>query len=204
MLRPSGCHDTERTGPPCVSMQHTGSAGWALRSRLARAASSAEDGAAAVAGSSPVNCSGYSAGSEGCSPTLAGMAAGATRPAASAARSAATDSRRMTGAPHRTQTSVASALSAPHSTHLILHRPARLPIVAAADPDASDHGSLWRLSADFRKRKWHGRAAQAADGVRAAVAVAPRPGACAAGAASATAAIGGIPASSSQAATAAL
>jgi hypothetical protein len=133
-------------------MQHTGSAGWALRSRLARAASSVQDGAAAVAGSSPVNCSGYSAGSKGCSPTLAGMAADATWPAASAAGSAATDSRRMTGAPHRAQTSVAPALSDPHSAHLILHRQARLPIVAAADPDASDHGSLWRLGTDFRKR----------------------------------------------------
>ena len=132
-----------------------------------------------------------------------GMAAGATWPAASAAASAATDSRRTTGAPHRTQTSVASALSAPHSAHLILHRPPRLAIVVAADPDASDHDSLWRLSADFRKRKRHGRAGQAVDGGRAAAAVAPRPSACAAGAAPAAAAIDGIAASSSPSATAA-
>ena len=81
----------------------------------------------------------------------------ATWPAASAAGSAATDGRRTTGAPHRTQTSVAPAHSAPHSAHLILHRQARLPIVVAADPDASDHGSLWRLTSGSE----NGMAAQA-------------------------------------------
>jgi hypothetical protein len=109
------------------------------------------DGVAAVAGSSSVNFSGHSAGSEGCCPALAGMAAAATWLAASATASAPTGDRRMTGAPHRTQTSVAPALPAPHSAHLILHRQPRLATVVAADPDASDHGSLWRLSTDFRK-----------------------------------------------------
>ena len=85
--------------------------------------------------------------------------------------SAATDRCREAGAPHTTQAGVAPAASAPHSAHLTLHRQARLPIVVAADPDASDHGSLWRLSADFRKRKRHSRAGQALDGVRTAVAL---------------------------------
>ena len=147
MLRPSGCHDTAKTRQPFGSMQHSRSAGWALSSRRARAASSVPDGVAAVAGSSSVSFSRWSAGSEGCCPALAGMTPGATWPPASAAGSAATDSRRTTGAPHRTQTSAAPAHCAPHSAHLTLHRQARLPIVVAADPDASDHGSLWRLSA---------------------------------------------------------
>jgi hypothetical protein len=155
MLRPSGCHDTETTGQRSVSMQHNGSAGWASSSPAAR---SAQAGVAAVARSNPVTFSGYSAGSKGCPPTRPGMADGATGPAASATVSAAPDSRRMTGPPHRTQTSAAPALCTPHSAHLLLHRQARLPIVAAADPDASDHGSLWRLSADFRNE--NGMAAQ--------------------------------------------
>jgi hypothetical protein len=134
---------------------------------------------------------------------LAGMAAGATWLAASAAGSAAPDSRRMTGAPHRTQTSVAPALSAPHSTHLILHRQTRLPIVVAADPNASDHGSLWRLSTDFRKR--NGMTAQPTPQMvfEPLSRLRRAPGRLRRRSGLSHAAIDGIPASSSQAATAA-